>query len=65
MCQHIIKDKKQEQKPPNIWLEVDLSGFCPRIWIIGIPKLVLIPKWYSSRRQATQPGRWAQVQIEK
>jgi hypothetical protein len=38
---------------------VDLAGFCPRIWIYGIPELVLIPKTISSRRQSTQPGRWA------
>jgi hypothetical protein len=32
------------QKLPNNRLHTDLAGFGPRIWIIGIPKVVLIPK---------------------
>ena len=37
------------QRAPNHWLEVDLAGFCPRIWVIGISKLVLLPKGSASR----------------
>jgi hypothetical protein len=44
-------ERQKTQKPPNIWLEVDLAGFGPRIWIIGIQKVVLI-NWVGSRLAA-------------